>query len=88
MLQELQSKKEFPADVEGSRRLIDEHTQLKKKVRADVRKGLDKLPLADICVKQQFSHHHKQLESSSVGAEGSSGGVGPRRPEAAAVYPI
>ncbi|KAI9547012.1 hypothetical protein NQZ68_021682 [Dissostichus eleginoides] len=31
-LQELQSKKEFPADVEGSRRLIDEHTQLKKKV--------------------------------------------------------
>ena len=33
VLQELQSKKEFPADVEGSRRLIDEHTQLKKKVR-------------------------------------------------------
>ncbi|XP_054471827.1 kalirin [Anoplopoma fimbria] len=31
-LQELQSKKDFPADVEGSRRLIDEHTQLKKKV--------------------------------------------------------
>ncbi|KAM6954826.1 kalirin isoform 1-T1 [Lycodopsis pacificus] len=31
-LQELQSKKEFPADVEGSRRLIDEHTLLKKKV--------------------------------------------------------
>ncbi|TNN33763.1 Kalirin [Liparis tanakae] len=31
-LQELQSKKEFPADVEGSRRLIDDHTQLKKKV--------------------------------------------------------
>ncbi|KAA8593049.1 hypothetical protein FQN60_018504, partial [Etheostoma spectabile] len=31
-LQEVQSKKEFPADVEGSRRLIDEHTQLKKKV--------------------------------------------------------
>uniref|UniRef100_A0AAQ4RSS0 Uncharacterized protein n=1 Tax=Gasterosteus aculeatus aculeatus TaxID=481459 RepID=A0AAQ4RSS0_GASAC len=31
-LQELQSKKEFPTDVEGSRRLIDEHTQLKKKV--------------------------------------------------------
>ncbi|XP_041662585.1 kalirin isoform X1 [Cheilinus undulatus] len=31
-LQELQSKKEFPADVEGSRRLIEEHTQLKKKV--------------------------------------------------------
>lgn len=30
--QELQSKKEFPTDVEGSRRLIDEHTQLKKKV--------------------------------------------------------
>lgn len=30
--QELLSKKEFPADVEGSRRLIDEHTQLKKKV--------------------------------------------------------
>uniref|UniRef100_A0A8C9XG71 non-specific serine/threonine protein kinase n=1 Tax=Sander lucioperca TaxID=283035 RepID=A0A8C9XG71_SANLU len=29
---QLQSKKEFPADVEGSRRLIDEHTQLKKKV--------------------------------------------------------
>lgn len=33
MLQELLSKKEFPADVEGSRRLIEEHTQLKKKVR-------------------------------------------------------
>lgn len=32
VLQELLSKKEFPADVEGSRRLIDEHTQLKKKV--------------------------------------------------------
>lgn len=32
MLQELLSKKEFPADVEGSRRLIEEHTQLKKKV--------------------------------------------------------
>ncbi|XP_069388513.1 kalirin isoform X3 [Paralichthys olivaceus] len=31
-LQELLSKKEFPADVEGSRRMIDEHTQLKKKV--------------------------------------------------------
>ncbi|CAJ1079028.1 kalirin isoform X2 [Xyrichtys novacula] len=31
-LQELQSKKEFPSDVEGSRRLIEEHTQLKKKV--------------------------------------------------------
>ncbi|XP_035770529.1 kalirin-like [Neolamprologus brichardi] len=31
-LQELLSKKDFPADVEGSRRLIDEHTQLKKKV--------------------------------------------------------
>uniref|UniRef100_A0A3B5BHH1 Kalirin-like n=1 Tax=Stegastes partitus TaxID=144197 RepID=A0A3B5BHH1_9TELE len=31
-LQELLSKKEFPADVEGSRRLIEEHTQLKKKV--------------------------------------------------------
>ncbi|KAM9341804.1 kalirin [Pholidichthys leucotaenia] len=31
-LQEVLSKKEFPADVEGSRRLIEEHTQLKKKV--------------------------------------------------------
>ncbi|XP_026231831.1 kalirin isoform X1 [Anabas testudineus] len=31
-LQELLSKKEFPADVEGSRRFIEEHTQLKKKV--------------------------------------------------------
>uniref|UniRef100_A0A8C4E5W7 non-specific serine/threonine protein kinase n=1 Tax=Dicentrarchus labrax TaxID=13489 RepID=A0A8C4E5W7_DICLA len=31
-LEDLQSKKEFPADVEGSRRLIEEHTQLKKKV--------------------------------------------------------
>ncbi|KAM4608414.1 LOW QUALITY PROTEIN: kalirin-like [Polymixia lowei] len=31
-LQELLSKKEFPVDVEGSRRLIEEHTQLKKKV--------------------------------------------------------
>uniref|UniRef100_A0A1A7XJ47 Rho guanine nucleotide exchange factor 25 n=1 Tax=Iconisemion striatum TaxID=60296 RepID=A0A1A7XJ47_9TELE len=31
-LQELLSKKEFPADVEGSRRLIEEHTQLKKTV--------------------------------------------------------
>uniref|UniRef100_A0A7N8YQX3 non-specific serine/threonine protein kinase n=1 Tax=Mastacembelus armatus TaxID=205130 RepID=A0A7N8YQX3_9TELE len=31
-LQELLSKKDFPADVEGSRRLIEEHTQLKKKV--------------------------------------------------------
>lgn len=32
LLQELLSKKDFPADVEGSRRLIEEHTQLKKKV--------------------------------------------------------
>ncbi|XP_047225589.1 kalirin isoform X2 [Girardinichthys multiradiatus] len=31
-LQELLSKKDFPADVEGSRQLIEEHTQLKKKV--------------------------------------------------------
>uniref|UniRef100_A0A8D3A9Y8 non-specific serine/threonine protein kinase n=1 Tax=Scophthalmus maximus TaxID=52904 RepID=A0A8D3A9Y8_SCOMX len=31
-LQELLSRKEFPSDVEGSRRLIEEHTQLKKKV--------------------------------------------------------
>uniref|UniRef100_H3AWC2 Uncharacterized protein n=1 Tax=Latimeria chalumnae TaxID=7897 RepID=H3AWC2_LATCH len=31
-LQELLARKEFPVDVEGSRRLIDEHTQLKKKV--------------------------------------------------------
>ncbi|XP_049583381.1 kalirin isoform X1 [Syngnathus scovelli] len=31
-LQEVLSKKEFPSDVEGSRRLIEEHTQLKKKV--------------------------------------------------------
>ncbi len=31
-LQEILAKKEFPADAEGSRRLIDEHTQLKKKV--------------------------------------------------------
>uniref|UniRef100_A0A668A3W6 Kalirin RhoGEF kinase n=1 Tax=Myripristis murdjan TaxID=586833 RepID=A0A668A3W6_9TELE len=31
-LQELLSKKEFPVDVEASRRLIEEHTQLKKKV--------------------------------------------------------
>uniref|UniRef100_A0A4W5NZU8 non-specific serine/threonine protein kinase n=1 Tax=Hucho hucho TaxID=62062 RepID=A0A4W5NZU8_9TELE len=31
-LQELLAKKEFPVDVEGSRCLIDEHTQLKKKV--------------------------------------------------------
>ncbi|XP_007569391.1 kalirin isoform X2 [Poecilia formosa] len=31
-LQELLSIKDFPADVEGSRRLIEEHTQLKKKV--------------------------------------------------------
>uniref|UniRef100_A0A8B9LRC5 non-specific serine/threonine protein kinase n=1 Tax=Astyanax mexicanus TaxID=7994 RepID=A0A8B9LRC5_ASTMX len=31
-LQELLAKKEFPVDVEGSRRLIEEHTQLKKKV--------------------------------------------------------
>uniref|UniRef100_A0A672S9B4 non-specific serine/threonine protein kinase n=1 Tax=Sinocyclocheilus grahami TaxID=75366 RepID=A0A672S9B4_SINGR len=31
-LQEMLAKKEFPVDVEGSRRLIDEHTQLKKKV--------------------------------------------------------
>uniref|UniRef100_W5ME09 non-specific serine/threonine protein kinase n=2 Tax=Lepisosteus oculatus TaxID=7918 RepID=W5ME09_LEPOC len=31
-LQEILAKKEFPVDVEGSRRLIDEHTQLKKKV--------------------------------------------------------
>ncbi|CAD7670720.1 unnamed protein product [Nyctereutes procyonoides] len=31
-LQEMLARKEFPVDVEGSRRLIDEHTQLKKKV--------------------------------------------------------
>ncbi|XP_057709359.1 kalirin isoform X2 [Corythoichthys intestinalis] len=31
-LQDVLSKKEFPSDVEGSRRLIEEHTQLKKKV--------------------------------------------------------
>ncbi|KAI4579141.1 hypothetical protein MJT46_000509, partial [Ovis ammon polii x Ovis aries] len=31
-LQEMLAWKEFPVDVEGSRRLIDEHTQLKKKV--------------------------------------------------------
>ncbi|KAJ8392679.1 hypothetical protein AAFF_G00073530 [Aldrovandia affinis] len=31
-LQEMLAKKEFPVDVEGSRRLIDEHAQLKKKV--------------------------------------------------------
>nr|XP_009302725.2 kalirin isoform X2 [Danio rerio] len=31
-LQETLAKKEFPVDVEASRRLIDEHTQLKKKV--------------------------------------------------------
>ncbi|XP_053326998.1 kalirin isoform X2 [Spea bombifrons] len=31
-LQETLARKEFPVDVEGSRRLIDEHTQLKKKV--------------------------------------------------------
>ncbi|XP_075870077.1 kalirin isoform X2 [Nelusetta ayraudi] len=31
-LQELLSRKDFPSDVEGSRRLIEEHTQLKKKV--------------------------------------------------------
>lgn len=31
-LQEQLAKKEFPVDVEGSRRLIEEHTQLKKKV--------------------------------------------------------
>ncbi|KAM9802096.1 kalirin isoform 2-T2 [Syngnathus typhle] len=31
-LQEVLSKKDFPSDVEGSRRLIEEHTQLKKKV--------------------------------------------------------
>lgn len=41
VLQELQSKKDFPADVEGSRRLIDEHTQLKKKVR-ELQKHLEK----------------------------------------------
>lgn len=34
VFQELLSKKDFPADVEGSRRLIEEHTQLKKKVGA------------------------------------------------------
>ncbi|XP_035392161.1 kalirin isoform X1 [Electrophorus electricus] len=31
-LQELLAKKEFPVDVEGSRRLIEEHTQLRKRV--------------------------------------------------------
>ncbi|KAG2459312.1 KALRN protein, partial [Polypterus senegalus] len=31
-LQEMLAKKEFPVDVEGSRRLIEEHTHLKKKV--------------------------------------------------------
>uniref|UniRef100_A0A6I8PGU4 non-specific serine/threonine protein kinase n=1 Tax=Ornithorhynchus anatinus TaxID=9258 RepID=A0A6I8PGU4_ORNAN len=31
-LQEMLARKEFPVDVEGSRRLIDEHAQLKKKV--------------------------------------------------------
>ncbi|XP_043549664.1 kalirin isoform X5 [Chiloscyllium plagiosum] len=31
-LQEMLARKEFPLDVEGSRKLIDEHTQLKKKV--------------------------------------------------------
>uniref|UniRef100_A0AAV2JZT6 Kalirin RhoGEF kinase a n=1 Tax=Knipowitschia caucasica TaxID=637954 RepID=A0AAV2JZT6_KNICA len=41
-LQELQSKKEFPADVEGSRRLIEEHTQLKKKVQKAPVEELDR----------------------------------------------
>lgn len=33
VFQELLSRKDFPSDVEGSRRLIEEHTQLKKKVK-------------------------------------------------------
>ena len=29
-LQEMLARKEFPVDVEGSRRLIDEHTQIRR----------------------------------------------------------
>lgn len=82
MFQELLSKKEFPADVEGSRRLIEEHTQLKKKVGELLSRQSD--------TNSQTTLESLQLLLSSclVGAEGSSGGVGPGRPEVAAVYPI
>ncbi|XP_027879561.1 kalirin-like [Xiphophorus couchianus] len=44
-LQELLSIKDFPADVEGSRRLIEEHTQLKKKVQKLIYLKVEKLLL-------------------------------------------
>lgn len=46
MFQELLSKKDFPADVEGSRRLIEEHTQLKKKVSVEIPKIHSPQPVA------------------------------------------
>lgn len=85
MLQELLSKKEFPADVEGSRRLIEEHTQLKKKVGA-LLSGHSDTKSGNIYRNNVKSF--LMMSSSPVGAEGSSGGVGPGGPEAAAVYPI
>jgi len=79
-LQELLSKKEFPADVEGSRRLIEEHTQLKKKVRICA-----VLRLADL---SSQTDNRLLIPHSLPGAEGSSGGAGPGGPEAASVHPI
>lgn len=82
VFQELLSKKEFPSDVEGSRRLIEEHTQLKKKVREVLKKQADSLSLT--AAPQSFPPPF----FPSAGAQGSGGRAGPRRPEAAAVHPL
>lgn len=81
IFQELLSKKDFPADVEGSRRLIEEHTQLKKKVGAAAK------IVTPWFVFHIFCSPHTP-PPSSVGAESSSGGTGPRRPETTTVHTI
>lgn len=58
IFQEVLSKKDFPADVEGSRRLIEEHTQLKKKVGAAV--------CVSYLLKSSYLHHSPPSPTSII----------------------
>ncbi|XP_023688517.1 kalirin isoform X4 [Paramormyrops kingsleyae] len=63
-LQEMLAKKEFPVDVEGSRRLMEEHAQLKKRVM--------KAPV------EELDHEGQRLLQCIRGGGGNEGGFSSR----------
>ncbi|KAM6973969.1 triple functional domain protein isoform 4-T4 [Tautogolabrus adspersus] len=77
-MQEIVSRKDFPQDLEGARRMIEEHATLKKKV---IKAPIEELDtegqrlLQRIQSSESFSNRNGSSSGGSGGSSGSSGGM-------------